>query len=82
MRKTLFFQKKIRLLNAQFTANIVVTQMRDNLALESCLFALLTLKAMYTIVGTDNTRSVKTTKKQEEILFKRLSVLFSGDASF
>ena len=79
VRKTLFFQKKIKLFNVQFMVNIVVTQMWDNLALEACLFSVLRLYTMYTTAGIDNSTRQATTNKQVEILFKSIVVLFSGD---
>ena len=82
MRKTLFLQKKIKLLNVQFMVNIVVAQTADNLALEASLFSVLILKTMYSPVIMHNTRRAPTTNKQVEILFKFIVVLFSGDAAF
>ena len=82
VRKILFFQKKIKLLNVPFIVNIVVAQMRDNLALEPCLFVTMILKTVYTLAGMDNTTRQATTNEQVEILFKFIVVLFSGDVAF
>ena len=82
VRKTLFFQKKIKLLNVPFIVNIVVAQMRDNLALEPCLFLTSILKTVYTLIGMDNTTRQATTNEQVEIVFKFIVVLFSGDVAF
>ena len=82
VRKTLFLQKKIKLLNVQFMVKIVIAQMRDNLALEPCLFSVLILKTMYTLNGMDNTRRQAATNKQVEILFKFSVVPFSDDVAF
>ena len=61
---------------------IVIAQVRDNLALEPCLFSVLILKTMYTLNGMDNIRRQAATNKQVEILFKFSVVPFSDDVAF
>ena len=79
VRKTLFFQKKIKLLNVQFIVKNVAVQMTDNLAFEASLFSEFMLKIIYIQFGINNTTRQATTNKQVEILFKFILVLFSGD---
>ena len=82
VRKTLFFQKKMRLFNVELMVNSVPTQIRDSITMEASLFPVLILKTMYTLNGMDNTTRETTTNKQVEILFKFIVVLFSEDIVF
>ena len=71
MRKTLFFKKKIKLLNVQSVFHIVVDQIKDNLTFEVCLFSEINVKTKYALAEEDDTT-----------LFKFIVVLFSGNAAF
>ena len=44
MRRTLFFQKKIKQLNVPFMAYIVATQTKASLLFKACLFSVIELK--------------------------------------
>ena len=82
MRKTLFFQKKIKLLNVQLVFQMVVGQIKDNLTFEDCLFSDINLKTKYALAEEDDTKTKATTSKQLEMFFKFIVVLFSGNAAF
>ena len=79
MRKILFFQKKIKLLNVQFMVHSVSAQTPDNLKLVSYLFSETISKTIYTLVEIDNITRQATASKHVEILFRFMVLLFSGD---
>ena len=75
MRKTLFFQKKIKLFNVQFMVTHVYDQIYDNLIVFADFSA--RLNAMLKFVGMYNNIKQATTHKAIEIFCKFTVVLFS-----
>ena len=79
MRKTLFFQKKIKLFNVQFMVIHVYDQIYDNLIVFADFSA--RLNTMLKLVGMYNNIKQATTHKAIEMFCKFTVVLFSGDTA-
>ena len=79
MRKTLFFQKKIKLFNVQFRVIHVYDQIYDKFIVFADLSA--RLNAMLKLVGMYNNIREAKTHKAIEMFCKFTVVLFSGDAA-
>ena len=79
MRKTLFFQKKIKLFNVEFMVTHVNAQTEDNLT----LFEDFSIRknATLTLCGMDNNIKQATAHKPVEMFLKFATVLLSGARS-
>jgi hypothetical protein len=80
VRKTLFIQKNIKLLNVEFMVNTVDDQRKDSLSLFVVDFTANPNKT-YKLAGMDSNTRQATASKQEEMFFKFVVVLFPGDTA-
>ena len=78
MRKTLFLQKKIKLLNVEFATYTVYAQTKDIFTLFDVDFSV-KLNARQKLVGMVNNTRLATPNKHVKILFKSTFLITSGN---